>query len=159
MSWALAIQCRRRARTAWTPVAAARTTRRCAGSQHVPKGNISGASRATLEFITRTPYTSRTPNCFALRDSYRANNITLLSRNADASTMNDASTRSKCQEYALGALFTVVDPFWLVFYRWGMRSSYDMRNKFPAYTAYAERLCNRSSVQRSLTAEGISVWI
>src|ERR1700751_954355 len=73
--------------------------------------------------------------------------------------LNEIEKRLQCQEYALGALFTVVDPFWLVFYRWGMRSSYDMRNKFPAYTAYAERLCNRSSVQRSLTAEGISVWI
>ena len=62
------------------------------------------------------------------------------------------------QEYSLGARFTVVDPFWLVFYRWGVRSGYDMRSKFPAYTAYAERLCRRSSVQRALTAEGISVW-
>jgi glutathione S-transferase len=62
------------------------------------------------------------------------------------------------QEYAVGAQFTVVDPFWLVFYRWAMRSNYDMRNKFPAYTAYVERLCNRTSVQRTLTAEGISVW-
>ena len=62
------------------------------------------------------------------------------------------------QEYSLGARLTVVDPFWLVFYRWGVRSGYDMRSKFPAYTAYAERLCRRSSVQRALTAEGISVW-
>ena len=61
-------------------------------------------------------------------------------------------------EYAVGPQFTVVDPFWLVFYRWGMRSSYDMRSRFPAYTAYAERLCSRPSVQRALSAEGISVW-
>src|SRR5262245_40054574 len=70
----------------------------------------------------------------------------------------DIEKRLNRQEYALGAQFTVVDPFWLVFYRWGMRSSYDMRNRFPAYTSYVERLCNRSSVQRTLTAEGISVW-
>jgi glutathione S-transferase len=70
----------------------------------------------------------------------------------------DIEKRLQRQEYAVGAQFTVVDPFWLVFYRWGMRSSYDMRNRFPAYTAYTERLCSRSSVQRALTAEGISVW-
>jgi glutathione S-transferase len=62
------------------------------------------------------------------------------------------------QEYALGARFSVVDPFWLVFYRWGVRSSYDMRSECPAYTAYAVRLCERSSIRRALTVEGISVW-
>ena len=70
----------------------------------------------------------------------------------------DIEEKLQHQEYSLGAQFTVVDPFWLVFYRWGVRSGYDMRSKFPAYTAYAERLCRRSSVQRALTAEGISVW-
>ena len=70
----------------------------------------------------------------------------------------DIEKKLESQEYSLGARFTVVDPFWLVFYRWGVRSGYDMRSKFPAYTAYAERLCRRSSVQRALTAEGISVW-
>ena len=70
----------------------------------------------------------------------------------------DIEKRLQSQEYAVGAQFTVVDPFWLVFYRWGMRSSYDMRNTFPAYTAYAERLCERPSVQRALAAEAISVW-
>ena len=70
----------------------------------------------------------------------------------------DIESRLQHQAYAVGAMFTVVDPFWLVFYRWGMRSGYDMRSKFPAYTAYVERLCNRPSVQRTLTAESISVW-
>src|SRR6185436_9177283 len=70
----------------------------------------------------------------------------------------DIEKRLQRQEYAVGAQFTVVDPFWLVFYRWGVRSSYDMRNRFPAYTAYAERLCERSSVQRALSVEEISVW-
>jgi glutathione S-transferase len=70
----------------------------------------------------------------------------------------DIERRLQRQEYAVGATFTVVDPFWLVFFRWGTRSGYDMRSKFPAYTAYAERLCNRPSVERALTTEAISVW-
>ena len=70
----------------------------------------------------------------------------------------DIEKKLQHQEYSLGAQFTVVDPFWFVFYRWGVRTGYDMRSKFPAYTAYAERLCRRSSVQRALTAESISVW-
>jgi glutathione S-transferase len=70
----------------------------------------------------------------------------------------DIETRLQHQQYAIGDRYTVVDPFWLVFFRWGMRNGYDMRNTCPAYTAYAERLCSRSSVQRALTTEEISVW-
>ena len=70
----------------------------------------------------------------------------------------DIEKKLQHQEYSLGAQISVVDPFWLVFYRWGVRSGWDMRSRFPAYTAYAERLCRRSSVQRALTAEGIAVW-
>jgi glutathione S-transferase len=70
----------------------------------------------------------------------------------------DIDQRLQRQEYAIGAKYSVVDPFWLVFYRWGVRSNFDMRSRFPAYTAFAERLCNRPSVQRTLAAEQISVW-
>ena len=62
------------------------------------------------------------------------------------------------QKYAIGDQFSVVDPFWLVFYRWGMLADYDMRHKFPAYTAFAELLCERESVKQALDIEGISVW-
>src|SRR5262249_24390581 len=46
----------------------------------------------------------------------------------------DIEKRLRDHAYAVGNQLTVVDPFWLVFFRWGMRSGYDMRNKFPAYT-------------------------
>jgi glutathione S-transferase len=72
--------------------------------------------------------------------------------------LGDIESKLQRQQYAVGDRFTVVDPFWLVFYRWGMRSNYDMRTKFPAYTAYTERLCSRPSIQRALSAEEISVW-
>ena len=70
----------------------------------------------------------------------------------------DIEGQLKNQAFSLGTQFTVVDPFWLVFYRWGVQAGYDMRSRFPAYTAHAERLCCRPSVQRALAAEGISVW-
>lgn len=69
----------------------------------------------------------------------------------------DIEKQLQHREYALGPQFTVVDPFWLVFYRWGDLAGFDMRSNFPAYTAHAVRLCNRPSVQRALTVEGISV--
>lgn len=70
----------------------------------------------------------------------------------------DIEARLQRNEYAVGDEFTAVDPFWLVFYRWGARSGYDMRGKFPAYTAYAERLSRRPSVEKALEVEGISPW-
>jgi len=72
--------------------------------------------------------------------------------------LTDIEKRLTHQKYAIDNGFTVVDPFWLVFYRWGVLAGYDMRKKFPAYTAHAERLCNRPSVQQALVTEGISVW-
>jgi len=72
--------------------------------------------------------------------------------------LTDIEQQLNQQPYAIGTQFTVVDPFWLVFYRWGVVADYDMRGQFPAYTAYAERLCQRPSVQKALSAEGISVW-
>ncbi len=49
-------------------------------------------------------------------------------------------------------------PFWLVFYRWGIRQDYGMKTLYPAYTRYAEALSQRPSVVAALQAEGISLW-
>src|SRR5690554_2154485 len=40
--------------------------------------------------------------------------------------------------FAVGSRFTVVDPFWLVFYRWGLGQGYDNERLYPAYTRYAQ---------------------
>ncbi|RJF99294.1 glutathione S-transferase family protein [Noviherbaspirillum saxi] len=60
--------------------------------------------------------------------------------------------------FALGDRYSVVDPFWLVFYRWGCRQSYEMAERFPALTTYVTRLVARPAVQQTLDAEGISIW-
>jgi glutathione S-transferase len=60
--------------------------------------------------------------------------------------------------FAVGRRFTVVDPFWLVFYRWGIRQGYEIKRLYPAYTRYAEVLSQRPSVMAALSVEGISLW-
>ena len=60
--------------------------------------------------------------------------------------------------FAVGSRFGVIDPLWMVFYRWGARQKYDMKQLFPAYTSYVERLSQRPSVATALQAEGISPW-
>lgn len=62
------------------------------------------------------------------------------------------------QEYAVASGFTVVDPFWLVFYRWGARAGLPMETAFPSYSAFAQRLARRPSVANALSEEGISLW-
>lgn len=57
--------------------------------------------------------------------------------------------------FAVYNSFSVVDPFWLVFYRWGKRQNYDMKTLYPAYTQYADHLLKRSSVSAAIKAEGI----
>lgn len=67
-------------------------------------------------------------------------------------------TKLKGRNWAVGDRYSVVDPYLLVFYRWGNRMAIDMRNGYPAWTAHALRLEAREAVQRALSQEGISLW-
>lgn len=58
--------------------------------------------------------------------------------------------------HAIGDAFTAVDPYLLVFYRWGNGIGIDMPRVYPRYGALARRLVRRPSVQAALTAEGIA---
>lgn len=60
--------------------------------------------------------------------------------------------------WAVGDHYSVVDPYLLVFYRWGNRMSLDMPGTYPAWTTHARRLEEREAVQRALSQEGISLW-
>jgi glutathione S-transferase len=60
--------------------------------------------------------------------------------------------------WAVGDRYSVVDPYLLVFFRWGNRMHIDMRNGYPAWTAHAHRLQEREAVQRAMSQEGISLW-
>jgi len=60
--------------------------------------------------------------------------------------------------WAVGNAYTLVDPYLLVFYRWGNRIGVDMRAGYPGYTRHAERMLQRPAVQRALQQEGIQVW-
>lgn len=69
----------------------------------------------------------------------------------------DLQARLPEQGFALGD-YSVVDPYLLVFYRWGYRIGLDMRATYPKYTRHAEAVVARSAVQRTLQQENIVVW-
>lgn len=61
--------------------------------------------------------------------------------------------------YSTGGAFTAVDPYLLVFYRWGNGIGIDMSTIYPRYTSFAQGLVQRDSVAAALAAEGISVQL
>jgi glutathione S-transferase len=60
--------------------------------------------------------------------------------------------------WAVGDHYSVVDAYLLVFYRWGNRMGFNMREKYPAWTGHTLRVLERPAVTRALSREEISVW-
>ena len=58
--------------------------------------------------------------------------------------------------WAIGNLYSVVDPYLLVFYRWGNRAGFPVKD-LKSYTALVERLLDRPAVKRTLELEGITL--
>ncbi len=66
--------------------------------------------------------------------------------------------RLQDEAWAVGGAYSIVDPYLLVFYRWGNRMGIDMPGRYPSWTEHARRLEQRPAVQRCLEREGISLW-
>jgi glutathione S-transferase len=60
--------------------------------------------------------------------------------------------------WAVGERYSVVDPYLLVFYRWGNRMAIDMRGRYSAWTKHTQQLLRRPAVCRAMASESISVW-
>ena len=56
--------------------------------------------------------------------------------------------------HAVGDALTAVDPYLLVFFRWGNGNGFEMK-KYPKYTALVKNLVERPAVKATLEAEGI----
>lgn len=67
-------------------------------------------------------------------------------------------TKMQRQNWVVGDRYTVVDPYLLVFYRWGNRMRIDMQADYPSWTKHAKRLAERKPVQDALSQEKISLW-
>jgi glutathione S-transferase len=60
--------------------------------------------------------------------------------------------------YTLGDSYSVVDANLMPFYRWGSRVGFNMRTRFPTWTAHTERMLERDAVRRTVAVEGIDMW-
>jgi glutathione S-transferase len=61
-------------------------------------------------------------------------------------------------QWAVDNHYSIVDPYLLVFYRWGYRMELDMRTRYPVWTNHAERLFQRPAIRNALEQEGIGIW-
>jgi glutathione S-transferase len=61
------------------------------------------------------------------------------------------------RDWAVPGGYSVVDPYLLVFYRWGQVIGRDMRATYPAWTKLTERTIARPAVRRVLAKEGIEI--
>ncbi len=57
--------------------------------------------------------------------------------------------------YAVGDALTMVDPYLFVFYRWGNVVGFQMKEKYPSYTALISNLVQRPAVKEALEVENI----
>src|SRR5919197_1289141 len=56
------------------------------------------------------------------------------------------------KDWIMGSEYTLVDPYALVFYGWGVAGGFPMK-ELSAYTAWRERMMNRSTVRKTVESE------
>ncbi len=66
-------------------------------------------------------------------------------------------TKLRNLKWAVGEKYSIVDPYLLVFFRWGNRLGLDMR-EFLHWTKHAKLVEKRKAVQSVLKVENISIW-
>jgi glutathione S-transferase len=58
--------------------------------------------------------------------------------------------------WAIANMYSVVDAYLLVFYRWGNRNGYAVKD-LKSYTALVERVMDRPAVKKTFEIEGITL--
>lgn len=61
------------------------------------------------------------------------------------------------RQWAIQEGYSIVDPYLLVFFRWGQRIGLPMRADYPAWAAVIDRLLARPAVARVLAKEGVEI--
>jgi glutathione S-transferase len=70
-------------------------------------------------------------------------------------TFNAAIESRLCGPWVLGPAYSVADMYLLPFYRWGGRIGLPMKELYPRWSAWADRMLSRPAVQRAAAREEI----
>ena len=88
-------------------------------------------------------------------DAAAKENVVATSRETLQKLYSDIDKMLQGRSFAMGGQYSVVDPYLLVFYRWGNRLGYDMKALYPTWAKHAQRVYSRSTVKRVFEDEGI----
>ncbi|MGL5838157.1 MAG: glutathione S-transferase family protein [Sphingorhabdus sp.] len=97
---------------------------------------------------------SRYADDMSMHDAIRIKGLLALE-----SQFAEVETRLSQSGFALEFGYSVVDPNLMVFYRFGNRVGFDMRGRYPRWTANVERLLGRNAVAKTVAEEGIEIWL
>jgi glutathione S-transferase len=96
------------------------------------------------------------PERFCDDDAARAA-IVAHGRERIACLFAEVESRVRPGAWASGDVYSVADPYLLVFWRWGDRIGLPMRSNYPRWTTLTMRLAERNAVRIALAVEGISL--
>jgi glutathione S-transferase len=71
---------------------------------------------------------------------------------------NQIERRLSSTEYIAGHEYSFADTYLFVFYRWGGRIGLDMRQGFPNWARWSERMLERPAVREAMDVEGITLF-
>lgn len=111
---------------------------------------------------------SGTVHAVAIRQIWRPESFTAISTQHEdivakgKQNLEEAFTHIELRlantDWAVGDRYSIVDPYLLVFYRWGNRIGFNMRELYKSWTMHSLRVIDRPATVRALATEGISVW-
>ena len=94
---------------------------------------------------------SRRPERFAEAEAAHAS-IKENGRKSFWENCREIDSMFQGKEWIMGSEYTLVDPYALVFYGWGVSGGFPMK-ELAAYTAWQERMMNRPAVKKSVESE------
>jgi glutathione S-transferase len=135
---------------------------------HPDKQLLAGTPDGLVRAIEWCNWLSGTVHAVAIRQVWRPEYFTdVLAQHEDvvakgknhlADAFSHIDARLATKDWAVGENYSIVDPYLLVFFRWGNRIGFDMRSQYTAWTQHALRLLERPATARALATENISVW-
>jgi glutathione S-transferase len=129
---------------------------------------VAGGAQGLVRSIEWFNWLSGTVHAVAIRQVWRPESFTAVEiqhedviakgKNNLSEAFAQIESRLAQTVWAVNDAYSIVDPYLLVFYRWGNRIGFNMRSQYPSWTRHTLRVLERPATMRALTSEGISVW-
>jgi glutathione S-transferase len=137
-------------------------------TSNADQGLLAGTPEGLVRSIEWFNWLSGTVHSVAIRQVWRPEsftdvpaeheNIVAKGKRNLADAFSHIESRLAKVDWAVGDRYSIVDPYLLVFYRWGNRIGFDMRGQYQSWTKHSLRVLERPATLRALAREAISVW-